>query len=67
MHHNASTTGIRIPQALPNSLETHFYTEIVKANFCEGVRAEDGRKEEEGKMQRIILKNEMMVYQTIFF
>lgn len=52
MHHNnVSATGIRIPQALPSSLEMHFYTEIVKDNFCEGVRAENGRKEKDKKMQ----------------
>lgn len=52
MHHNnVSATGIRIPQALPSSLEMHFYTEIVKENFCEGVRAENGRKEKDKKMQ----------------
>lgn len=46
MHHNnVSATGIRIPQALPSSLEMHCYTEIVKENFCEGVRAENGRKQ----------------------
>lgn len=52
MHHNnVPATGIRIPQALPSSLEMHFYTEIVKENFCEGVRAENGRKEKDKKMQ----------------